>query len=226
MLNRILQFHLEHRWLVLRMLRLLRGRLRKLRRGLLGHPTILNWVVFVLCGLMGVAINGSRFLNTRRCFGKGARLKLGHLRQVKDKLLAQSELEAGRLIQAALQPERTPTVGVDALLASLENFNKLKDGRMRITTHFMGNLNFNALESDVAETETNAIAFLVLKTGEPKNEITTMRSLRYLDRWRKVGEDWLICERQHTLDWSSNVPTAFATETAKRINSRPSRTDW
>jgi sigma-B regulation protein RsbU (phosphoserine phosphatase) len=30
--------------------------------------------------------------------------------ELKDKLLAQSELEAGRLIQAALQPERTPTV--------------------------------------------------------------------------------------------------------------------
>ena len=118
------------------------------------------------------------------------------------------------------------TEGIAACMDNFWAFKYQKSGDWKITTHFMGNLTFNAMDATSAETETNAIAFLVLKTGEPKNEITTMRSLRYLDRWRKVGDQWLICERQHTLDWSSNVSTAFATETAKRINSRPSKTTW
>lgn len=116
------------------------------------------------------------------------------------------------------------TEGIAACMDNFWAFKYQKSGDWKITTHFMGNLTFNAMDRDSAETETNAIAFLVLKTGEPKAEVTAMRSLRYLDRWRRVGADWKICERQHTLDWSSVVPTAFASETAKRINSRPSST--
>src|ERR1700741_2365251 len=57
--------------------------------------------------------------------------------------------------------KRTPTRGLDGLMASLQFFNKLRKGEMRITTHFMGNFNLLRLEGDVAGTETNAIAFLV-----------------------------------------------------------------
>src|SRR5688572_31313882 len=54
--------------------------------------------------------------------------------------------------------KRTPTRGIEALLDSLQNFNRLRDESMKITTHFMGNLSFSRLEGDMAETETNALA--------------------------------------------------------------------
>jgi hypothetical protein len=118
------------------------------------------------------------------------------------------------------------TTGIEACMANFWAFEGQKTGAWKITTHFMGNLVFNTMDRDSAETETSAFACLVLPTRALQQEVTTLRSLRYLDRWRRVGDDWKICERQHTLDWSSLVPTAFATETAKRINSRPSKTSW
>src|SRR5688572_60809 len=96
--------------------------------------------------------------------------------------------------------KRTPTQGLAELIGSLQNFNKLRDGSMRISTHFMGNLIFTRLEGDVAETEMNAIAFLV----EPGNGVdqVAMRSLRYLDRMRRQQDGWRISDRIHTLDWA------------------------
>ncbi len=117
--------------------------------------------------------------------------------------------------------KRTPTRGLDEMMKSLENFNKLRDGRMRITNHFMGNLHFSLLEGDVAETEANAIAFLV----EPVNgaEVVSMRSLRYLDRMRRQENGWRISDRIHTLDWSCQVPANFAITLAQRISALPAR---
>lgn len=116
---------------------------------------------------------------------------------------------------------KPPTRGIEALMGSFWAFENQKSGAWKITTHFMGNLAFNALTRDQAETETNAIAFLVLTTDGPGDKVT-MRSLRYLDRLRRVTGGWQICERQHTLDWSCQVPATFATTTAMRINARPS----
>jgi hypothetical protein len=115
--------------------------------------------------------------------------------------------------------ERPPTRGIDALMESFSVFRNHKSGAWKITTHFMGNLNFNLLEGDVAETETNAIAFLVLP-GEPKEQVT-MRSLRYLDKLRRTKNGWRICERLHTLDWSCHVPTSFSVAVAQRLSTRP-----
>ena len=117
--------------------------------------------------------------------------------------------------------KRTPTRGLDEMMKSLENFNKLRDGRMRITNHFMGNLNFSLLEGDVAETETNAVAFLV----EPGAgaDLVSMRSLRYLDRMRRQADGWRISDRIHTLDWSCQMPTNFAITLAQRISALPAR---
>jgi hypothetical protein len=117
------------------------------------------------------------------------------------------------------------TQGIEGLMGSFWAFKNQQSGDWKINTHFMGNLNFNELTREHAETETYAIAFLVLPNEGPREQVT-MRSLRYLDRLRKVGDQWLICGRQHTLDWSCHVPTSFATATAKRINSRPSKTTW
>jgi hypothetical protein len=117
--------------------------------------------------------------------------------------------------------KRTPTKGVEALIDSLQNFNRLKDGRMRITTHFMGNFNLTLLQGDVAETETNAVAFLV----EPGTggDVVAMRSLRYLDRMRRQADGWRISDRIHTLDWSCQVPASFAITLAQRVSVLPER---
>jgi hypothetical protein len=117
--------------------------------------------------------------------------------------------------------QRTPTRGIEELIDSLQNFNKLGDGRMKITTHFMGNFNLTLLQGDVAETETNAVAFLV----EPGNgaDLVAMRSLRYLDRMRRQENGWRISDRIHTLDWSCQMPASFAITLAQRISVLPKR---
>jgi hypothetical protein len=117
--------------------------------------------------------------------------------------------------------KRTPTRGRAELIESLQNFNRLRDGTMKITTHFMGNLVFTKLEADQAETEMNAIAFLV----EPaeRGDAVAMRSLRYLDRIRREKRGWLISERIHTLDWSCHVPASFAITLGQRLSMLPAR---
>ena len=116
---------------------------------------------------------------------------------------------------------RPPVRGLDALMDSITAFRKQQAGEWKVTTHFMGNLNINSLEGDVAETETNAIAFLVL-TGAPADQVA-MRSLRYLDRLLRVEGGWRISERLHTLDWSCHVPTSSAVTMAQRMTTRPAR---
>jgi SnoaL-like protein len=115
--------------------------------------------------------------------------------------------------------KRTPTRGIEELIGSLQNFNRLRDGTMRITTHFMGNLNISLLQGDVAETETNALALLV----EPANgaDLVAVRSLRYLDRIRREESGWRISDRIHTLDWSCQVPASFAITLKQRISVLP-----
>ena len=115
--------------------------------------------------------------------------------------------------------ERPPTQGIDALMNSITAFRKQQSGEWKVTTHFMGNLNFNSLHGDIAETETNAIACLVLTDG-PKEQVT-LRSLRYLDRLCRTKDGWRICERMHTLDWSCHVPVSFAVTMAQRQMTRP-----
>ncbi|MDP2707867.1 MAG: nuclear transport factor 2 family protein [Burkholderiales bacterium] len=117
-------------------------------------------------------------------------------------------------VQAAYDG-RSFVQGVDALMDSFLAFRKKAAGEWKVTTHFMGNLNFNLIEGDVAETETYAIAFLVL-TGKPTDQVA-MRSLRYLDRLRRVEDGWRISERVHTLDWSCQVSPTFAASMAQRV---------
>ncbi len=112
--------------------------------------------------------------------------------------------------------------GLDALMDNFFVFKNQQSGDWKITTHFMGNLNFNSLNGDVAETETNAIAFLVLPGASAMaKEQVAMRSLRYLDKLRRSGDGWKICERQHTLDWSCHVPTSYAVTLGQRLTKRP-----
>ena len=117
--------------------------------------------------------------------------------------------------------EKPATRGIDALMDSFWVFRNHKSGAWKITTHFMGNLNYNLLEGDVAETETNAIAFLVLPgiSAQAKDQVA-MSSLRYLDRLRRTQDGWRICERQHTLDWSCHVPASTALSIGERLLKR------
>ncbi len=118
--------------------------------------------------------------------------------------------------------DRPLAVGIDAVMEGFTVFRNHQSGAWKITTHFMGNLNYNLLEGDVAETETNAIAFLVLPGASPDaKEQVTMRSLRYLDRLRRTPDGWRICERQHTLDWSCHVPTSYSVSIGQRLLKRP-----
>jgi hypothetical protein len=118
---------------------------------------------------------------------------------------------------------RTFVHGIDALMDSFLAFRKKASGEWKATTHFMGNLSFNALQDDSAETEAYAFAFLV--TPSTSGHVVAMRSLRYLDRLRRAQDGWRICDRIHTLDWSCEVPATFAAEMAKRITATlPERT--
>jgi hypothetical protein len=101
----------------------------------------------------------------------------------------------------------------------LNTFTRLAAGELKATTHFMGNLSINRLEGDAAETETYAIAYLV-RPAKPADQII-MRSLRYLDRLRRVSDGWRISERRHTLDWSCDAPATFAAALAQRVTAWP-----
>lgn len=121
---------------------------------------------------------------------------------------------------------RGTVVGVDEVLAMLRShFENMENGTIRVCTHFMGTFNIDRLEGDSAETETYALAFLVragAATSDP--DAMAMRSLRYLDRWKRTAEGWKICERIHTLDWSCKQAPDFATTMAKRLMRLPGST--
>ena len=117
---------------------------------------------------------------------------------------------------------RPPVTGIEDMMRGFRTFKRIPESKLKMTTHFMGNLNINLIQGDVAETETNAIAFLV-EVDEAGGDIVQMRSLRYLDRMRRQENGWLISDRIHTLDWSGQVPANFATTLAQRISALPSR---
>lgn len=119
----------------------------------------------------------------------------------------------------AFYDDREPVSGIEALMDSLVTFRTLAAGTLKATTHFMGNFHLQRLQGDVAETETYAIAFLVLP-GEAGGSVA-MRSLRYLDRLRKANGQWRICARRHTLDWRCELQPAFAAALAQRMTVWP-----
>ncbi len=114
--------------------------------------------------------------------------------------------------------QRPPVSGIDAVMAHFRTFQRMEKGEMKVTTHFMGNLNVKYIRDGVAETEMNAIAFLV----EPA-DVMAMRSLRYIDRLRRDDKGWRISDRLHTLDWSCRIPTTFGATLAERVFALPQR---
>jgi ketosteroid isomerase-like protein len=114
--------------------------------------------------------------------------------------------------------KRPPVNGIEAVMAHFRTFDRMKNGQMKVTTHFMGNLNIKYIRGDVAETELNAIAFMV----QP-DDMMAMRSLRYIDRLRRDDNDWRISDRLHTLDWSCQLPANYAITLAQRVSALPER---
>jgi ketosteroid isomerase-like protein len=114
--------------------------------------------------------------------------------------------------------QRPPVSGIEAVMTHFRTFGRMEKGEVRVTTHFMGNLNLKYVRGDVAETEMNAIAFL----AHPEDRVA-MRSLRYIDRLRRDENGWRISDRIHTLDWSCRIPTDFATTLAQRVSVLPER---
>ena len=118
------------------------------------------------------------------------------------------------------QLDQRPLVsGLDAMIAQIHAFDSLASGAWRICTHFMGNLQFKQLTSDSAETETNAIASVVIT--EESGDKVHMRSLRYLDRFVRADDVWKIGVRVHSLDWRCEVPSSFAATFAQRLGAIP-----
>lgn len=117
--------------------------------------------------------------------------------------------------------QRPPIQGIEAMMGSLQTFSRIREGTMKVSTHFMGNFNLTRLEGDTAETQINAIAFLV-EPGEPDDRVV-MRSLRYLDRLRRTPDGWRISHRIHTLDWSCQMPASFAVTPGQRVSAFPPR---
>lgn len=116
---------------------------------------------------------------------------------------------------------RPPAKGIEEIMSGFRTFKRIPVSKLKMTTHFMGNLNIRLLQGDVAETETNAIAFLVEEDAGA--DLVSMRSLRYLDRLRRQDDGWRISDRIHTLDWSCQVPANFALTLAQRVAVLPPR---
>lgn len=114
-------------------------------------------------------------------------------------------------------PGRDTVVGADAVIDAIFGpaFAYLATAEARCRTHFMGNFRIERLEGDVAETETYVIAALLAK--EASGETADVKSLRYMDRFRRVGGAWRIAERRMTQDWNCKLPAAFAMAFASRV---------
>ena len=112
--------------------------------------------------------------------------------------------------------DRPPVAGLEALMEQIPLLRNLASGACTICTHFMGNLRFARLDAATARTETHALAFLV--TPADGGNAVNLRSLRYLDRWRREAGEWRVAERTLTLDWSCQVPATFARSFAARVD--------
>lgn len=110
---------------------------------------------------------------------------------------------------------RPPVSGLDTLMEQIPLFRNLASGACTICTHFVGNLRFCHLDATSSQTETYVLAFVVVP--EDGSNAVNMRSLRYLDRWRRESGAWKIAVREHTLDWSCKVPATFARTFTQRV---------
>lgn len=72
------------------------------------------------------------------------------------------------------------------------------------------------LEDDRAYVESNATAYLLLRGDSQPAMI--VRGLRYLDRFARIEDAWLIVERHHTVDWMYRTNAEIAKDLAARAS--------
>ena len=123
----------------------------------------------------------------------------------------------------AIYHNRPEAVGLEALMADSLTpfFQRLASRHTRIATHFMGNVVFEHIEGDAAETEVYAIAFGV--RARAVLDQVAMMSLRYMDKLRRTEAGWRIAERVQSMDWSCHVPANTAMEMMARVHSPQQR---
>ncbi len=119
----------------------------------------------------------------------------------------------------AIYHNRPVAVGLEALMADSLTpfFQRLATRHTRIATHFMGNVVFERIEGEEAETEVYAIAFGV--RARAVRDQVAMMSLRYMDKLRRTEAGWRIAERVQSMDWGCHVPASTAMEMMARVNS-------
>ena len=64
------------------------------------------------------------------------------------------------------------------------------------------------LDGDSAFGEVYATAYVLIDVGEGPRVL--VRGLRYLDRYVRAGDGWLIGERRHNVDWMFEAPASLA----------------
>ena len=73
--------------------------------------------------------------------------------------------------------------------------------KYEVTTHFLGQQTVT-IEGDVATGETYCMAHHITDDGGRRTD--KVMSIRYLDRYRRVGADWKIEERRLAIDWTDD----------------------
>jgi ketosteroid isomerase-like protein len=92
-----------------------------------------------------------------------------------------------------VEPDRVRT-GRQEIAEAMRNLS-----RYDVTTHFLGQQSLQ-LDGDTATGETYCIAHHILSGGGERR--ARVLSMRYLDRFERNGERWLIAERRLVIDWS------------------------
>lgn len=100
--------------------------------------------------------------------------------------------------QATFSGVRLPP-GREAIVAHLTGL-----GSLAASTHLLGLAVIEFADDGASATAgTTAIAFLAGANGGP----VRTRGLRYLDRFVRLGNGWLISERTHRVDWMTEQPS-------------------
>jgi hypothetical protein len=73
---------------------------------------------------------------------------------------------------------RPPAKGIEEIMRGFRTFKRIPESKLKMTTHFMGNLNIRQLEGDLAETETrvDAQSALPRQAAPPGKRLAHQRS--------------------------------------------------
>lgn len=81
-------------------------------------------------------------------------------------------------------------------------------------THAMSNIEI-WLDGDQARAESMVTAYVIGRRGG--EQVMLVRCVRYYDRLVRVGDEWLIAERRHVLQWSYEATPTFVRPAAAPV---------